>query len=72
MLRDENQEVAEIYMLVRRQYVTRHNGKFDYIVDVSIPAIESAMRAKGVKDQWSCLTRVRKLFHHFLEDQNES
>lgn len=71
-LREENEDAAAVYMITRRQYVTRHNGRLDVIVDLSIPAIESAMRIIGVKDQRDCLRKVQQLFHHFLgEQQND-
>jgi hypothetical protein len=72
VLREENEDVAQIYMLVRGQYVTRHNGRYDVVVDVSIPAIKDAMDAFGIEDQRGTLLKVRRLFHHFLEDQNEN
>jgi len=71
VLREENEEAAEIFMMVRGQYVTRHNGKHDVVVDISIPAIKAAMDAFGVRDQKGCLQKVRRTFHHFLGDQNE-
>ena len=68
---EENEDAAEVYMLTRRQYVTRmeigENGApHTVIVDISIPAVESAIRIRGVKDQWDCLARVRQAFFHFL------
>lgn len=72
-LREENEDAAAVYMTTRRQYVTRHNGRLDVIVDLSIPAVESAMRIIGVKDQKDCLRKVQNLFHHFLgEQQNDA
>lgn len=58
-------------MTVRRQYVTRHNGRNDVIVDLSIPAIESAMRIKRVRDRDGCLRKVQRTFHHFLSEQGD-
>lgn len=56
-------------MMTRRQVVTM--GVNGQIMDISIPAVKIAMDLCGVKDQMACLNRVRKLFHHFLEAQNE-
>jgi hypothetical protein len=68
-LSDENDIDAKVYMLTRRQVVTvGGNGQ---IVDISIPAVKIAMDLYGVKNQMACLNRVRKLFHHFLEAQDE-
>jgi len=74
---EENEDAAEVYMATRRQYVTRmeiavENGvpyPHTVIVDISIPAVESAMRIRGVKDQWDCLVKVRQAFHHFLGER---
>ena len=68
----ENEDAAEVYMMTRWQYVTRHNGKFDVVVDISIPAVESAMRIKKVRDQEGCLNKVRRTFHHFLDEMNDA
>jgi hypothetical protein len=65
-LTDEEAEAATIYMMVRRQMVTAQIGDKTYI-DISIPAVESAMRMRGVKDQWGCLNRVRRLFYEMRE-----
>jgi len=75
-LREDNLETAKIFMLVRRQYVTRtaftKDGRpYSVVVDVSIPAIKDAMDAMGVEDQRDCMRRVRNLFHHFLGEQDE-
>ena len=68
-LADENDIDALVYMLTRRQVVTM--GMSGQIVDISIPAVKIAMDLYGVKDQAACLTRIRKLFHHFLEAQGD-
>ena len=59
-------------MLTRRQYVTRHNGKYDVVVDISVPAVKAAMDACGVADQGDCLVKVQRLFHHFLGGLNDA
>ena len=45
--------------------MTRWNGEKDIEIDLNIPAIESAMRVKGVPrdNQWDILIRVRKLLY---------
>lgn len=69
-LLEDNEEVAFIYLLVRRQVVTVGMGK---AVDISIPALKVAMDLYGVRDQKACLNRVRTVFHHFMKEQdNES
>lgn len=65
-LREENQEVAEIYMLTRGQCVTAENGR---VVDISIPAIKAAIDMS--RKERDCLRKVQKVFHHFLGAQSE-
>lgn len=65
ILQEENQEAAEIYMMTRGQIISAEIGGGELAVYLSIPAVESAMRIRGVKDQWECLGRVQRLFSHF-------
>jgi hypothetical protein len=65
----ENVDAAQVYMAARGQIVTR--GMEGVIVDISIPAIESAMRIFNVKDMIDCLQKVRRTFYHFLKEGNE-
>ena len=64
-----NAEAAQVYLLTRRQIIT--TGMSGQIVDISIPAVKIVMDLYGVANQAECLNRVRKLFHHFLEVQDE-
>lgn len=56
-------------MAARGQVITR--GMDGVIVDISIPAIESAMRIFNVKDQVDCLQKVMSTFYHFLKEGGE-
>lgn len=67
-LREENETAANVYMIVRRQYVTAEQGR---VVDVSIPAIKAVMDLFQVKDQLKCLVRVQRLFH-LIENERRS
>jgi len=67
-LKVENEDAAEVYMMTRRQYVTRHNGRYDHVVDIDIPAVKTVMDLYGVGDQKTCLLKVRSIFHHFLKE----
>ena len=67
-LLEENAEAAMIYMLTRRQVITAGAGE---IVDISIPAVKIVMDLYGVRDQKTCLARVRRVFHHFLGRKHE-
>lgn len=69
VLWDENEDVSKVYMLTRRQVITVGMGQ---VADISIPAVKIAMDLYGVRDQMTCLNRVRKLFHHFLGKSDES
>lgn len=71
ILAKENVEVAEIYMAVRGQVVTA--GADNTVVDISIPAIEAAMRARQTRreDRWMILQRVRRVFFHFINTYGE-
>lgn len=65
----ENHDAAQVYMATRGQVITR--GMEGVIVDISIPAVESAMRIFNVKDQADCLQKVRRTFYAMLKEGNE-
>ena len=60
----DNEDVAEVYMMTRGQYITAGDGNMP--VDISIPAIKVAMDVLNVKDPRGCLVRTRELWHHFI------
>jgi len=64
-LLEENEDAAAIYMRTRGQVISANVGNGRMAVYLSIPAVESAMRIKGIADQWECLGRVMRLFDHF-------
>lgn len=65
-MRSENEEIAMVFMLTRRQYIVAENGR---IVDISIPALKTVMDLMGIKNQKDCMARVVKTFHHFLSEK---
>lgn len=68
----ENHDAAQIYMATRGQVITRNKGmEVDMVTDISIPAVESAMRIFNVKDQADCLQKVRRTFYAMLKEGNE-
>jgi hypothetical protein len=70
-LMPENRDAAEVYLMCRRQYVTRSRGmEGDMVIDISIPAIKATMDALGVEDQGACLVKVQKVFHFFLAERS--
>ena len=61
----ENEDAAQIYLTARRQIITAGMGK---VIDINIQAVKTVMDLYQVKDQRSCLDKVRYLFFHFLKD----
>lgn len=59
-----------MYFLTRNQIITAGMGQ---VIDISIPAVKVVMDLLGVRDQKTCLLKVRKAFHYFKPVQkNES
>lgn len=60
-------------MATRHHIVTAPAGEKGYFSDISIPAVEAAMRIRGIRqdDQWKVLMQVRHLYHHFRDTDNE-
>lgn len=56
--------------MCRNQAITRHYGEKDFVIDIDVRAVESAMRMKGIpkKRQWVVLNRVRRLFMHMQKE----
>ena len=65
-LRPENEEIANVYFLTRRQVVTAEEGR---VTDINILAVKAVMDIYQVKDQEKCLLRVVALFRHFMGDR---
>jgi hypothetical protein len=63
-----NQEVATVYMLCRRQYVTAEEGR---IAGLSIPAVKALMDIYGVRNQRECLERVLAVFYYFENKRSQ-
>ena len=61
-LMEENKDVADIFMMCRGQVIFRQEGE-QMFTDISIPAVDAAMRMKGIANQWDFLLRVRLLWH---------
>lgn len=72
-LMPENRAAADIYMLSKNQIITAGMGQ---PIDINNQAIFGAMDRYPylIRDQWSCLLKVRSVFHHFLGQgkKNES
>ena len=70
-LKEENEDAARIFYVVRGQVVTRFNGQEDVIVDLNHLAVWTAIDRYGVKDKQRCFEKVMKIFHVFLEEQRK-
>lgn len=61
----ENEEAIQVFMECRYQFAA-------YIpkqpLDISLSAVEASMRIHNVKDMEGCLSKVRRLFYHFLDN----
>lgn len=60
-LLEENEPIAEIFLLTRRQILTIGQGQ---PYDIDIRAVKLAMDLHGITDQLRCLNMVRTLWHH--------
>jgi hypothetical protein len=58
----ENREAAEVYYMTRNQIIT---AGMRQVIDISIPAVKIVMDLLGVRDQKTCIMKVRRAFHHF-------
>jgi hypothetical protein len=66
----ENEDAAAVYMITRRQVITRSRGMDgDVVIDISVPAVKAAMDAFKITDQGECLKKVQRTFHHFLAER---
>lgn len=54
-----------MYLDCRYQYASPVPRK---PLDISLPAVEASMRIHNVKDMEGCLSKVRRLFYHFLDN----
>ena len=67
VLLEENKDAGVIYQLVRGQVVTRHNGRYDQILDLNFQSIKTVMDLYEIKDQRKVFEKVRSLFFYFLK-----
>jgi len=62
-LKVENEDAAKVYMLVRGQTRTRHNGRHDVVVDIDHAAIWAAIDGYGIKDRTGTFEAVIQAWH---------
>lgn len=68
----ENEEAARIFMTVRGQVLTRHNGQYDVVTDLNHLAIWAAIDGYGVKDRTGCFEKVLRTWHELREKDEDS
>lgn len=68
-LKEENREVARIYMETRGQVITAGMGD---VVDINILAVMKLMDLYAVKNPVEVLSRIRKTFYHFLSETKKN
>ena len=71
-LKVTNEAAARIYRMVRGQVITRHNGKYDVIVDLNHLAVWAAIDAYGVQNRTECFEKVLRLFYHFRSQADDN
>jgi hypothetical protein len=72
-LREENEDVARIFQIVRGQVITWFNGQVDVVMDLNHLAVWAAIDHFGVRNPRECFERVLKMFYKVLKEQkNES
>jgi len=67
----QNEEASKIYFVSRGQRIMA--GMSGETIDLDNNAIFGAMDRYpgGIKDQWTCLHKVRDTFHYFLAIEEE-
>jgi hypothetical protein len=68
-LKEENEDAAHIFNLVRGQVITRFNGQTDMIIGINHLAVWAAIDAYRVKDRTGCFEKVLNTFYHFLNQE---
>jgi len=59
-----NEEVLNVYMLVKGQHIMGFNGP----VDINIIAIKTVMDLLGIEDQQNVFNRVYKIYNHVMSE----
>ena len=70
-LKEENEDAARIFRMVRGQVITRFNGQADMIVDLNHLAVWAAIDAYEIKDRVGTFEKVMKMFYTLLEEQKK-
>lgn len=65
-LMEENRKVAQIYLSVQGQIITRFNGESDTVIDLNHLAIWEQIDRRKVEDPLKCFELIMRTFHHFL------
>jgi len=67
VLREENEEAARIYQLVRGQVIVAG----ETVIDLNFVAVKTVMDLYGVADQRGVFEKVRKAFYHFEQKRRD-
>jgi hypothetical protein len=70
-LREENEEAARIYQLVRRQIITFFNGEVDKEIDLNFASVNTVMDIYNVKNKLECFNKVIRAYYHFLGERQK-
>jgi hypothetical protein len=70
-LKEENEDVARIFQIVRGQVITRFNGQVDMIMDLNHLAVWAAIDRYGIKNPRECFEKVMKMFYALLKEQRD-
>jgi len=66
-----NEAAADVYQLTCDQVRTRFNGEYDVVIGLDFNSVFGVMDRYpgGIKDQWRCFEKVRRVFYHFLRQE---
>ena len=70
-LKEDNEEAAQIYNMVRGQVITRFNGEIDVVVDLNHLAVWAAIDGYGIKKRTEVFERVMRTFYHLLKEKHD-
>jgi hypothetical protein len=68
-LREENEDAARTFQMVRGQVLTRWNGERDVVMDLNHLAIWAAIDAYGIQDRIGTFEKVMALFFARLNEE---
>lgn len=72
-LKVENEEAAQIYMMVRAQTINFWNGEQDIPIDLNHLALWKAIEKfpGGIKDEWGTFIKISRAWHSAQEKKRD-